>query len=34
MGQLMQQRDDQAIEWLRRTLAMAPEVSIQQALLA
>jgi TolB-like protein/class 3 adenylate cyclase/Tfp pilus assembly protein PilF len=31
---LMLQRDDQAIEWLRRTLAMVPEISIQQALLA
>jgi len=31
---LMLQRDDQAIEWLRRSLAMAPEDSIQQALLA
>jgi predicted Zn-dependent protease len=31
---LMLQRDDQAIEWLRRSLAMAPENSIQQALLA
>jgi tetratricopeptide (TPR) repeat protein len=30
---LMQQRDDQAIEWGRRTLAMIPENSIQQALL-
>jgi TolB-like protein/class 3 adenylate cyclase/Tfp pilus assembly protein PilF len=31
---LMLQRDDQAIEWLRRTLAVMPERSIQQALLA
>jgi TolB-like protein/class 3 adenylate cyclase len=31
---LMLQRDDQAIEWLRRTLALMPERSIQQALLA
>jgi tetratricopeptide (TPR) repeat protein len=30
---LMLQRDDQAIEWLRRTLVMIPENSIQQALL-
>jgi adenylate cyclase len=31
---LMLQRDDQAIEWMRRLLAVAPEDSIQQALLA
>jgi TolB-like protein/Tfp pilus assembly protein PilF len=31
---LMLQQDDQAIEWLRRTLAMAPEISATQALLA
>ena len=31
---LMLQRDDQAIEWTRRSLAMVPENSIQQALLA
>jgi adenylate cyclase len=31
---LMLQRDDQAIEWLRRSLALAPEISIEQALLA
>jgi TolB-like protein/class 3 adenylate cyclase/Tfp pilus assembly protein PilF len=31
---LMLQRDDQAIEWERRALTMAPEVSITQALLA
>jgi tetratricopeptide (TPR) repeat protein len=30
---LMLQRDDQAIEWERRALAMAPEVSITPALL-
>jgi predicted Zn-dependent protease len=30
----MLQRDDKAIEWLRRSLAMDPEDSIQQALLA
>ena len=27
-------RDDQAIEWLRRTLALRPEIPIQHALLA
>jgi adenylate cyclase len=32
-GLLMLQQDDQAIEWLRRSLAMAPEISIEQALL-
>jgi TolB-like protein/class 3 adenylate cyclase len=31
---LMLQRDDQAIEWTRRSLAMIPENPIQQALLA
>jgi adenylate cyclase len=30
---LMQQHDDRAIEWLRRTLAIAPDVPISQALL-
>jgi adenylate cyclase len=30
---LMQQQDDQAIEWVSRTLAVAPNMSIQQALL-
>jgi adenylate cyclase len=30
---LMQQQDDQAIEWVRRALAVSPNVSIQQALL-
>jgi len=29
----MQQQDDQAIEWVRRSLAIAPDTSIQQALL-
>jgi tetratricopeptide (TPR) repeat protein len=31
---LMLQRDDQSIEWTRRSLAMVPDNSIQQALLA
>ncbi len=31
---LMLQRDDQAIDWERRALAMTPEMSIEQALLA
>jgi len=31
---LMQQQDDLAIEWLRRTLKIVPEVPIQHALLA
>jgi adenylate cyclase len=31
---LMQQQDDLAIEWLRRTLKIEPEVPIQHALLA
>ena len=29
----MQQQYDQAIEWVRRSLAIAPDTSIQQALL-
>jgi len=30
---LLQQKDDQAIEWVSRSLAIAPDTSIQQALL-
>jgi adenylate cyclase len=30
---LMQQQDDQAIEWVRRSLAIAPDTSVQQLLL-
>jgi adenylate cyclase len=30
---LLQQQDDQAIEWVRRSLAIAPDTSVQQVLL-